>query len=168
MARRSFTNESWTPTAVADTANFTASGFMAIQGGSSTQRIDIWEIFMGGAATVSSPTLMTLARDSTVGATLTALTTAQSDGPLDPATAALAAAPTAFVAATTEPQRSSSAARLMLPFNANGGVVRWYAGDEHGTFRMLGNTASFGEASLSAYTGGTPGLMGSHIIYEPL
>lgn len=33
---------------------------------------------------------------------------------------------------------------------------------------MLGNTASFGEVSLSAYTGGTPGLTGAHVIYEPL
>jgi hypothetical protein len=168
MARRSFAVESWTPTPVLDATNFTASGFMAIQGGSGTQRIDIWEVFMGGAATSSSPMLMTLSRDSTAGATLTALTTAQSDGPFDPATAALAAPPASFVASTTLPQRSSSGGRLVLPFNANGGVVRWYAGDEHGVFRMLGNTASNGEASLSAYSGGTAGLMGSHILYEPL
>jgi hypothetical protein len=168
MARRSFAVESWTPTAVLDAANMTNSGFMAIQGGSSTQRLDIWEIFMGGAATTSAPTLMILGRDSTVGATITALTTAQSDGPLDPATAALAAPPKSFVAATTVPQRDATAGRLTFPFNANGGVVRWYAGDEHGVFRMLGNTASFGETSLSAYSGGTPGLMAAHILYEPL
>ena len=168
MARRSFAVESWTPTPVLDAANFTGGGFMAIQGGSSTQRIDIWEVFMGGAAPTTAPMLMTLARDSTVGATITALTTAQSDGPLDPATAALAAAPKSFVAATTLPQRDATAGRLMFPFNANGGVVRSYAGDEHGVFRMLGNIASFGETSLSAYSGGTAGLMGSHILYEPL
>lgn len=168
MARRSFSVESWTPTPVLDAANMTGSGFMALQGGSATQTIHIWDIFMGGAAPSTAPMLMTLARDSTVGATLTALTTAQSDGPLDPSTAALAAPPTSFVASTTLPQRSATAARIMMPFNGNGGVVRWYAGDEHGTFRMLGNTASFGEVSLSAYSGGTAGLIGSHIIYEPL
>jgi hypothetical protein len=55
---------------------------------------------------------------------------------------------------------------LNLSFNAFGGIVRWVAapGQEIG---MLGNTASLGEISLSAYTGGTPGLMGSHFILEP-
>jgi hypothetical protein len=57
---------------------------------------------------------------------------------------------------------------LNLSFNAFGGIVRWAAPDEHGVLRMLGNTASLGELSLSAYTGGTPGLMGAHIIYEPI
>ncbi len=123
---------------------------------------------MGGAATVSSPMLMTLARDSTAGVTPTALTTAMSDGPLDPATAALALPPVSYNQAGTGPLRSATAARIMLPFNANGGVVRWYAGDEHGVFRMLGATGPNGDASLSAYTGGTMGLMGSHIIYEPI
>jgi hypothetical protein len=169
MARRSFTNESWTPAAFLDTVSYTANTFMGLLGGSGTQRVDIWEVFMGGAATVSSPMLMTLARDSTVAVGASALSTGASDGPFDPATAALAAPPVPFTTvATTFPQRSATAARLMLPYNGNGGLVRWYAGDEHGVFRMLGNTASFGEASLSAYSGGTMGLMGAHIIYEPL
>jgi hypothetical protein len=168
MARRSFKLSTWTPTAVLDSASFTANGFMAIQGGSATQRIDIWEIFMGGQATSSAPSIMMVSRDSTVGATLTALTTGQSDAPMDPATAALAAPPVSFTAATTEPQRSATAGLLNLSFNAFGGIVRWAAPDEHGVLRMLGNVASFGEMSLSAYSGGTVGLMGSHIIYEPL
>lgn len=168
MARRTFTYSSWTPTAVADTVAFTDNGYMAIQGGSTTQRNDIWEILMGGAATASSPMLIVLARDSTVGATLTALGAGQSDGPLDPATAALTAPPVSFTASTTKPQRSATLGRLALPFNANGGILRWYAGDEHGTYRMLGNTASNGEVSLSMYTGGIAGLMGTHVIYEPI
>jgi hypothetical protein len=169
MARRSFKLSTWTPTAVLDSATFTANGFMAIQGGSATQRIDVWEIFMGGQATSSAPSIMLVSRDSTVGASgLTALTTGQSDAPLDPATAALAAAPAAFTAAGTEPQRSATAGLLNLSFNAFGGIVRWAAPDEHGVLRMLGNVASFGEISLSAYSGGTVGLMGSHIIYEPI
>jgi hypothetical protein len=145
----------------------TAQGYMALQGGSSTQRTKIQEVFMGGQASSSAPTLMTLARDSTVGATLTALTTGQSDGPLDPATAALASPVQPFTAATTEPQRSSSAGRLNLSFNAFGSIVRWVAAPDE-EFWMLGNSASYGEVSLSAFTGGTPGLMGSHLIYETL
>jgi hypothetical protein len=170
MARRSFTNESWTPSAFLDTVSYTANTFMGLLGATATQRIDIWELFMGGAATVSSPMLMTLARDSTVAVGASALGTGVSDGPLDFATAALAAPPVSFTTvATTFPQRSATSGRLMLPYNANGGVVRWYAGDEHGVFRMLGNTAALGgEVSLSAYSGGTMGLMGSHMIYEPI
>ena len=167
MAKWSFEEGTWTPTAVADTANMTSGGFMALQGGSSTQRIDVQEVYMGGQAGSSSPTFMQLARDSTVGATLSIANSGSSNGALDPATAALAAAQTAFDTATTKPQRSSSLARLNLSFNAFGGIVRWVA-PPGGEFRMLGNAASLGEVSLSAFTGGTPGLMGSHIIYEPL
>lgn len=170
MARRSFKWSTWTPVAVADTVAMTASGFMAIQGGSTTQRIDIWEVFMGGQATSSAPSFMIVSRDSTVAtATLTALTTGQSDAALDPASAALAAPAVPFTGTSgTEPSRSATLGLLNLSFNAFGGIVRWAAPDEHGALRMLGSTASFGELSLSAYTGGTPGLMGAHIIYEPI
>jgi hypothetical protein len=166
MALRSFNVVTWTPVAVADTANMTASGFMGLMGGSTTQRLRIEEIFMGGQAGASSPTFMTLARDSTVQATPTALTTGQYDAAFDPATAALAAVPISFVAATTEPQRSATLHLLTLPFNAFGGLVRWNASPNMRELTLLGNTASFGEMSLSAYTGGTPGLMGSHVVYE--
>ncbi len=166
MAKRSFNVISWTPTPVGDTASMTASGFMGLMGGSSTQKLTVFEVFMGGAAGSAAPMLMTLARDSTVNITPTALTTAQKDAAFDPSTAALSAAPVSFVAASTEPQRSSTLGLLAIPFNAFGGIVRWLAapGEEIG---VLGNTASLGEVSLSAYTGGTAGLMGSHIIYEP-
>jgi hypothetical protein len=86
---------------------------------------------------------------------------------LDPSTAALAAVPVSFVASTTKPQRSATLGLLNLSYNAFGGIVRWLAapGEEIG---VLGNTASLGEVSLSAYTGGTPGLTGAHIIYETI
>ena len=53
-----------------------------------------------------------------------------------------------------------------LSFNAFGGLIRWvYApGEEVG---LLGSAATAGEISLSAFTGGTPGLVGSHMIIEP-
>ncbi len=164
MARWSVNVPTFTPVAVADTTAMTGNGYMAILGGSATQRTNIWEVFMGGQAGASSPSLMLLARDSTVstGALSAARLTA-----LDPATAALAAPPTVGItAATTQPQRSSTLSLLNLSFNAFGGIVRWVMapGEEVG---MLGNTASFGETSLSAFTGGTPGLMGAHLIVEP-
>lgn len=168
MARRSFKVSTFTPVAVADTAAFTDAGYMGIQGGSTTQINQIWEVYMGGQATSSAPCIMILARDSTVGATLTALSTGNSDAPLDTATATLTAPPVSFVASTTKPQRAATLGLLNLSFNAFGGIVRWAAPDEHGCVRMLGNAANAGEVSLSHFTGGTPGLMGAHIIFEPL
>ena len=167
MAQRSFKRSTWTPTAVADTANMTDGGYQGLMGGSTTQRIKISEVYIGGQAASSAPSIMVLSRDSTVQATPTALSTGDSDAALDPASAALAAPPVAFIASTTKPQRSATLGLLNLSFNAFGGITRWWAqiGQEIG---MLGNTASFGEVSLSHYTGGTPGLIGSHIIYEPL
>lgn len=166
MAKRSFKCSTWTPVAVADTAAMTDAGYMGLMGGSSTQKLTIFEVYMGGQAGSSAPTIMLLSRDSTVQATPTALSTGNSDAAFDPSTAALAAPAVSFVASTTKPQRSATLGLLNLSFNAYGGIVRWVAapGEEIG---VLGNTASLGEVSLSAYTGGTPGLMGSHIIYEP-
>jgi hypothetical protein len=141
---------------------------MGLMGGSTTQRIGISEIYLGGQAGSSAPCIMIVSRDSTVQATPTALSTGESDAALDPATAALAAPPVAFTASTTKPQRSATLGLLNLSFNANGGVIRWVAPDRDSYLWLLGNTASFGEISLSAYTGGTPGLMGAHIIHESL
>ena len=163
MARWSANVPTWTPVAVADTTNFTDAGHMSLQGGSSTQVSKLLEVFMGGQATASAPTIMLVARDSTVGATLSVGRLAA----LDPATAALAAPPVVFNTATTKPQRSSTLSLLNLSFNAFGGLVRWVAADKE-EIGMLGNAASFGEISLSAFTGGTPGLMGSHFIFEPM
>lgn len=171
MAQRSFTNKGWTPTAVGDGAVFTDNGYMALQGGSATQRTIISEIELGGLASVTSPCPMVLAADSVVGVTLTGLASPAADAPIDPATAALAAPPVPFTASTTKPQRDVARALLALGFNAFGSLVRWVAppGRE---IVMLGNTAASatvrGEVSLSAFTGGTMGLMTSHIIYEPL
>lgn len=162
MARWSANEANWTPVAVADATNFTDAGYHALQGGSTTQRSNVLEMFMGGLAGASAPCAMALARDSTVGATLSIGRLAA----LDPSTAALAAPPVTFNTATTKPQRSATLSLLMLAFNAFGGIVRWVAapGEEIG---MLGNTASLGEVSLSSLNTGTPGALTSHMIFEP-
>lgn len=159
MARWTTNYNSWTPVAVADTSNFTSAGFHALQGGSTTQRINCLEFFLNGQATSSTVNQIAIARDSTAGATLSGTTFAA----LDAASAALAAPPVSFGTATTKPQRSSTLYLLSLGFNAFGGIVRWVAapGEEIG---MLGSTASLGELSISTVSGG--GLMGSHIIFE--
>jgi hypothetical protein len=141
--------------------------FMALQGGSSTQRVMVSEIMIGGQASTSSPSIMVFSRDSIVGATLTALTTGESDTSIDASTAALAAPVGVFTQSTTKPQRSATAGLANFTFNAYGGVIRWVAAP-YAEFILLGNTASLGEVSLSAYTGSTAANVGAHIIYEPL
>lgn len=165
MAKWSFASEGFTPVAVLDTAAFTDNGYMGLMGGSTTQRLDVYEVYIAGLAGASTPTPLVLGRDSTVQGTPTALTTAQSNAALDPATAALAAPQIAFTASTTKPQRSATLAKFAVGLNAFGGIVRWVAapGSE---MKTLGNTASLGEVSLSCYTGGTPGLVAAHILYE--
>lgn len=155
-----------TPTATADTTNIVDSTYpFILQGGTATQRISVIEIELNGQAGSSTPTFMVLARDSTVGGTVTA-NAALNNAALDPATAALAAPPVVGNIATTKPQRSVTLKLLNLSINCFGGVIRWVAapGEEIWT---TGNTASLGEVSLSAFTGGTPGALGAHMIFEP-
>jgi hypothetical protein len=170
MAKRIFQAVNFTPTATADAATALAnSTYMAMKGGSSTQMIDVLEIMISGlAASTSSPTIMQFARHSTIATTPTALAAPNSDGPMHPSTAALAAPAVTFVAAGTGPQRSAatSDARLNVGLNAYGGIVRWVAAPT-AQWTNLGNTAQLGEASLSAFTGGTVGAVSAHIIYEP-
>ncbi len=159
---------SWTsvtPTAVADTTSFTAGQALGfLQGGSATMRLNISEIYMGGeAAAASSPSVIVLGRDSTVAVgALSVGRTALVDGS---STAPGTTAAFGSTAATTFPQRSSTLHLLHLSFNAFGGIVRWVArpGEEPS---VVGNTASLGEVSLSAYTGGTPGAQSGHLLFE--
>ncbi len=167
MALWSFTVSTHTPVAVADATNYTDNGYLGLMGGSTTQMLKVVQIMIGGQAASSAPCYMLWSRDSTVQATPTALTTGQSNGPLHVSTAALAAPQVAFTASTTKPQRSATSARLNLSFNAFGGRAQWDAPPQ-GEWLILGNTQPLGESSLSHYTGGTPGLMGTSIVYEPL
>lgn len=166
MAKRSLSCPTVTTAATADTTNLANTTYLGIlQGGSSTQKILVLEIMMGGQSSATSqPQIMTVARDSTVGGTVVAGGT--HDAAFDPSSAALAAPPVAGNSATTLPQRSSTLQLLNFSFNAYGGMARWLAkdGEELG---ILGNTASLGEISVSAFTGTTAGAIGGHIVYEP-
>ena len=168
MAKRIFQFTNWTPTATADTTAMANDTYMAIRGGSTTQLNEVQEIKVTGFANTSSPTIMQFARHSTVATTPTALAAPASDGPLHPSTAALAAPPVSFRAAAAGGQRSAAVTegRLDMGLNAFGGIMRWVAG-QGAPFTLLGSTATFGEASLSAFTGGTVGSISAHIIYEP-
>ena len=167
MAKYTASFSSISCTAYADTSTYTSGLYpLAIQGGTSTQQLKISEIYLGGeASSTSSPAIMVLARDSTVGATIgtnTAVRNALTDG------TATAAATVALVQNTwtTNPQRSATLHLLHLSFNAYGGIVRWVSSPDQ-SFTVVGNSASLGEVSLSAYTGSTSAVpMSGHVLYE--
>lgn len=171
MAKRIFQQATWTPTATADGGtNFLANTtYMAIENPGASTALNVIEIYEGGQASASSINIMQFARSVAVGTTPTALATPNSDGPLNSFTQSLSTAIITYVAASTGPARSSvsTQARLNLAFNTFGGIVRWVAapGEEWG---IVGTTASASGSTLSAFTGGSAGLMGAHIVYEPL
>ncbi len=169
MAKRIFQVPTFTPTATADTTNYANNTFMAIGASGATAGLNVIEIYEGGQASASSINIMMFARDVVLAGTPTALAAPAGDGPMDTRTAALAAVPITFNFVSTTPNQRSSAvaqARLNLSLNTFGGIVRWVAapGEEWG---ITGVTVNVSESSLSAFTGGSVGLMGAHIVYEP-
>lgn len=166
MARWASAVPSFTTAATADATNIADNNHTSIQGGSSTQRGELREVYIGGLAGSSAPNIMLCGRDSQVG---TGALTGGRLAALDPATAALAAPPVTFAAAATnKPQRSATLGALVVAsFNAFGGVVRWYMGPDE-VVSYLGNTASLGELSFSAFTGSTAALVSTNIVFETI
>ncbi len=169
MAIYTFSANSWTPTATADTTALANNTYMAVNGGSATIMHKHSEIYMGGEASASSLNIMNFARSSTVSATPTALTTKQSLTSQNPA--AIATTALANVAATTGPSRDVARHLLDLSFNAFGGIVRWVAapGAEILTIgNAVASATTGGEVTLSGFTGATSGAMSAHILFEQL
>lgn len=166
MAKRSISVSTFTPVAFADTADLIDNQwFASLQGGTATQFLETSEIQLAGQAGASAPTFMVFGRSSTIAGTLIPGTELR-EGPLHHASADLGTPPVFGRSATTQPQRSTTDGHLLnLTLNAFGGIVRWLAapGEELSTFGSSGVLAEF---NLSAFTGGTPGLMGGHWIYE--
>lgn len=155
----------------ADNASLTTVTYMALQGGTSTQSNFIDEIYMGGQAASTAPLIMLLGRDSTVVATPTALSTPNSNGPLNPSAGVLTAPAVGAITGGTQAIRSNSVSlgKKNFTFNAFGGIVRANYANTGDRFGILGNTASLGEASLSSFTGSTAGAaIGAHILYETM
>lgn len=169
MAKRVFTSAGLTYTASAAGSAAASSTYMAIKGGSSTQVTDVLEIFLSGKATSSTVAAMEFDRASTLETTPTALAAPHSDGPMHPATAALAAPVVTFVAASTGPTPSNTVtdARLNLGLNLFGGIIRWNAAPTQ-QWTISTATAPGGESVLwnSSTAGGSSGLADAHIIYE--
>jgi hypothetical protein len=170
MANRSASHRSLTPTATADTTDLVDSTYpLALQGASSTQETKVKEVYIGGQASAGAVTLMVLGRDSQIATGSLTADTTLNDAPLSGPTAALAAPVVVFnKAATNKPRRSVTLGSLLCcSLNAFGGSFLWRA-PTGGEITMVGNTASLGELSLSAFTGGSTGLLGCHVIYETI
>ena len=169
MTIRAFNATSYTPTATADATNLANGTYQAIGADAAASGLNVQQINVAGQASASAPTFMQFARDSTLGATLTALAAPNSDGPISSLGDASQTNENSltFVAAGTAPQRSNSttSARLSLALNAFGGFVRWEAAPGR-DWMVVGVTVSISESSLSAFTGGSVGLVGSTILYE--
>lgn len=167
MAKRSFEAHTYVPTATADGTALTSATYQNIEAGGPLQYIEVSEIYIGGQATASAVNIMQFARTQSNATTPTALTNATAvDGPLKSFTSPTTTAPVTCIAASTGPSRASTNthARLNLSLNAFGGIVRWVAapGEEWG---ILSSTAGNGSV-LSAFTGGSVGTIGSHLVYE--
>lgn len=167
MGRRIVAVTTQTPTATADATNLVDATFpFLMQGGSATQVNYIWEVSITGqAASSSSPTFMILARDSTIAVT-NSNGTGQTDAAMDVATAALAAPVLTGNTNTTKPQRSATLHLLNCSLNAYGGNFFWRANRVEECVKQVGASVNTGETSLSAFTGGTPGAIGPHLVYE--
>ena len=171
MSKQLFTVSSLLPVAVADATNFTNNGYMALQNGTSDTNSAtlVMEIFQQGLASASTVNQMLWARDSTLGVTLAALVTPNSNGPANPQARTFSAnqTPTGLISSTTVPQRSSSVtvAKLALSFNTFGGISRWQAAPLE-EWWIFGTAATNAESSLSCFTG-SPGSESVSIIYEP-
>ncbi len=167
MSKRVFSAYNIIPAGTADTTQLPAGQYMALCGGSTTQKTDILEVKIMGmtSAATPSPTPLVLGRVSAIHVTPTPLATPNVDGPMDPATAALAAPVLAMIAASTNPSRSATDAKIEMGLNTFGGLFRWNASPTQ-QFTMLGNAINFGEAVLSSLNFGVPGAFSAHIIYE--
>ena len=172
MSAFAFVVPSVTPGAgTADGASLTASTYLALQGGTSTQMSFIDEVYMGGQAAASSPMIMLLGRDSTVVATPTALASPNTNGLLHPSGGVLTAPAVGAITGATQAIRSNSVslAKKAFTFNAFGGIVRANYANTQDRMGILGNTASLGEVSLSSFTGSTAAVaISAHVLYETL
>lgn len=172
MSAFSFAVGTITPGAgTADGSSLTASTYMALAGGTTTQLSFVDEVYMGGQAASTAPLIMLLGHNSTVVATPTALSTPNSNGPVHPSAGVLTAPAVGAITGGTQAIRSNSVslAKKNFTFNAFGGLVRANYANTQDRFGILGSAASLGELSLSSFTGSTAGAaIGAHVLYETL
>jgi len=158
-------------TGIADATGLTASTYLALQGGTTTQVNFLDEVYMGGQAAATAPLIMLLARDSTVVGTPTTLVTPNSNGPLNASAGVLTAPAVGAITGAVQAQRATSVTlgKMTFTFNAFGGIVRCNYANTQDRFGILGSTASLGEMSLSSFTGSTGAVaISAHLLYETM
>jgi hypothetical protein len=164
-AAHNFTNTASAPTVI------TSNNHMTLLGASATQMTDVLEVLISGQNTSSNIGAFTLIRSSgTVAATPAAFVNPDSDGPMVPATAALAAPVVTAVGFTTNPQASATTTdgRLNFGLNTFGGILRWNAAPTQ-QWQLLGSATGFGCSVFfnSTAAGATSAALATtHIIYE--
>lgn len=171
MGTSTFTVAAFTTGAgTADNASLTTLQYMALLGGTATQLNHVEEVYLAGQAALTSPVIMLMGRSSTVSATPTALSTPNSNGLTHPSGGVITAPAVGSIDATTKPIRSNSVtlAKKTYTFNALAGVVRCNYSNTQDRFGILGNTASLGELTISAFTGSTSSVLSGEIVYETM
>ena len=166
-----FASINWTTgTGTNDASALTTLQYMEYLGGTTTQVNFLDEVYIGGQATSSAPLIMLLGRDSTVIATPVALATPNSIGLLNASGGVLTSVPVGGITGSTQAQRSNSVSlgKLTFTFNGFAGIVRCNYANTSDRFSILGNTASLGAASLSAFTGSTSCSISAHEIWETM
>lgn len=159
----------WTPTATSDGSDQVDGSYMAVQGGSATQVINIIELYIGGLeGTTQAPIEWVVAVDGTVGGgTLAGSITLSAK---NRQVTTLSSAPVAFSnASTTKPRRNPNFILATPVMNAFGGIVRLAAIKPEDAWVIVGQSANTGELSLTA--GPTPSTMkavSSHFSLEPV
>lgn len=169
MAKRVFQVTGYTFTATSASATLASGSYMGINAGSSTQRLDVLEVYWGGMATTSAVTLLQLSRTAVAGTSTSALVSHQaSDGPLDSATSALTSPAWVWTAAGTNAAASAALtdAKLNLAGNTFGGIVRWNAAPTQQW--TVSGVASPSSSVLFANNSGSAAnaVVSAHIIYE--
>jgi hypothetical protein len=172
MAKRVFKSANLTWTAFNAGVAASPNAFMAIKGGSATQITDVLEVEYSGKAVSSIVGAIEFGRVSVADAGTTTLLAPNSDGPMNPATAALAAPVVTYTnAGTTQPTPSNTVtdAKLNLAMNLFGGLFRWNASPLQ-QWTIIGNNTTLpgGESIMfnNALAGGLSGAGDGHIIYE--
>jgi hypothetical protein len=92
------------------------------------------------------------------------------NGPTGPSAGVLGSPAIGALAGSTQSVRSNSTtlAKKNFTFNSFGGIVKASYQNTQDRFGILGNTASLGELSLSAFSGTTSSAVGAHILYETM
>lgn len=126
---------------------------------SSATTIDrITEINFGGEATASGVNRILIRRDSTPGATPTAIT------PSKPNNRSAAAAATAASTFGTAP--TFGAVLFSWAYNAFGGLFNWFAKDDQEKLVVVGGTAADTEISLASGSG--TNAQSENVVFEEL